>query len=122
MENSQRKLLGMTLVCLALYVCKKKMWTTPKRERKQSLHKMKRVGVNAEFFERIAQLVKIVVPGIFTREFLYIIALSLALVARTGLSIYLAGVNGAVVKVRSSNPVFLLLLFFKIYAKIYLVL
>ncbi len=50
------------------------------------------------FLERIKQLIKIAVPSYKTKEALYIAVLTGLLVVRTYLSIWLADVNGQVVK------------------------
>eukprot|EP00744_Colponema_vietnamica_P005328 GILI01007811.1.p1 GENE.GILI01007811.1~~GILI01007811.1.p1 ORF type:complete len:670 (-),score=211.37 GILI01007811.1:129-2138(-) len=54
--------------------------------------------VDGEFIRRIKVLLKIAVPGVKSREFLLLLLLSAFLVVRTFLSIYLAAVNGGVVK------------------------
>ena len=50
------------------------------------------------FWERIKKLVVIAVPAWNTKEVFYIIVLTGLLVVRTYLSIWLADVNGAIVK------------------------
>ena len=50
------------------------------------------------FFKRLWILIKIVIPSFYSKEFLDIIYLSLALYLRTILSIYLAEVKGKLVK------------------------
>jgi hypothetical protein len=50
------------------------------------------------FFQRIKYLVSIVIPGWKCIEVLDLSLLTLFLVMRTFLSIYLAGVNGRIVK------------------------
>jgi len=55
-------------------------------------------NVDKEFWERIFKLVKLVIPGWKSREAKYIISLSVLLVIRTMMSIWLADVNGRVVK------------------------
>lgn len=50
------------------------------------------------FWERIKKLVAIAVPGWKTKEAFYLIVLSGLLVVRTYLSIWLADVNGQIVK------------------------
>mmetsp|Transcript_8599 Transcript_8599/g.6083 ORF Transcript_8599/g.6083 Transcript_8599/m.6083 type:complete len:85 (+) Transcript_8599:113-367(+) len=51
-------------------------------------------NVDKEFFERIKQLIKIVIPRTDCQESRYIVVLSVLLVVRTYLSIWLADVNG----------------------------
>uniref|UniRef100_A0A8C1NCC5 ATP binding cassette subfamily D member 2 n=1 Tax=Cyprinus carpio TaxID=7962 RepID=A0A8C1NCC5_CYPCA len=55
-------------------------------------------GVNAEFFKQILDLVKIVFPRFVTKELGLLCLHSLALVSRTFLSIYVAGLDGKIVK------------------------
>uniref|UniRef100_A0A8C1YPV1 ATP binding cassette subfamily D member 2 n=1 Tax=Cyprinus carpio TaxID=7962 RepID=A0A8C1YPV1_CYPCA len=55
-------------------------------------------GVNAEFFKQILALVKIVFPRFVTKELGLLCLHSVALVSRTFLSIYVAGLDGKIVK------------------------
>ncbi|XP_067247222.1 ATP-binding cassette sub-family D member 2 isoform X1 [Chanodichthys erythropterus] len=55
-------------------------------------------GVNAEFFKQILELVKIVFPRFVSKELGLLCLHSLALVSRTFLSIYVAGLDGKIVK------------------------
>uniref|UniRef100_A0A4W4G6S0 ABC transmembrane type-1 domain-containing protein n=1 Tax=Electrophorus electricus TaxID=8005 RepID=A0A4W4G6S0_ELEEL len=55
-------------------------------------------GVNAEFFKQILELVKIVFPRLLTKELGLLCLHSLALISRTFLSIYVAGLDGKIVK------------------------
>ncbi|XP_073695058.1 ATP-binding cassette sub-family D member 2 [Garra rufa] len=55
-------------------------------------------GVNAEFFKQVLELVKIVFPRFVTKELGLLCLHSLALVSRTFLSIYVAGLDGKIVK------------------------
>jgi ABC-type uncharacterized transport system fused permease/ATPase subunit len=55
-------------------------------------------NVDAQFWTRIKELLKIVVPNYTCKEFKYLIILTLLLVLRTQMSIWLADVNGKVVK------------------------
>lgn len=50
------------------------------------------------FFERIKHLIKIVIPRWNCVEVVDIVLLTIFLILRTFLSIYLAGVNGKIVK------------------------
>ena len=50
--------------------------------------------VNYEFVTELYKLLKIALPGIWTREFVYLIVHSGALIARTFLSIYVAALDG----------------------------
>uniref|UniRef100_A0A671SEU5 ATP-binding cassette sub-family D member 2-like n=1 Tax=Sinocyclocheilus anshuiensis TaxID=1608454 RepID=A0A671SEU5_9TELE len=55
-------------------------------------------GVNAEFFKQVLELVQIVFPRFVTKELGLLCLHSLALVSRTFLSIYVAGLDGKIVK------------------------
>jgi len=54
--------------------------------------------VDKEFYAKIKQLVKVAVPSFSCKEFKYLVILTLLLVLRTQMSIWLADVNGKVVK------------------------
>ena len=60
--------------------------------------KMPRVAVNKEFFRRLKGLVKIVIPGFKSKEFLLLMMHTSFLIARTLCSIYVASLDGAIVK------------------------
>ena len=55
-------------------------------------------NVDKEFWERIFKLVKHVIPGWKCKEVTYIVFLAILLIIRTMMSIWLADVNGRVVK------------------------
>lgn len=54
--------------------------------------------MDAVFWSRIKKLVRIVIPGWRSKEVLDLVLLTVFLVMRTFLSIYLASVNGRIVK------------------------
>ena len=74
-----------------------------------SANKKSRGNVDRVFWNRICKLTKIVCPGTACREARYIYLLTGLLVVRTLMSIWLADVNGKVVKaiVNKSFPEFL---------------
>ena len=65
---------------------------------KEGAKKKGRGNVDSIFWERLSKLVKIVLPDFTSKEARYIYLLTALLVVRTMLSIWLADVNGRVVK------------------------
>ncbi|XP_034529950.1 ATP-binding cassette sub-family D member 2-like [Notolabrus celidotus] len=61
-------------------------------------HKKASPGVNAEFFKQILELVKILFPQLLSRELGLLSLHSVALISRTFLSIYVASLDGKIVK------------------------
>ncbi|KAM6985726.1 ATP-binding cassette, sub-family D (ALD), member 2 [Aplochiton taeniatus] len=62
-------------------------------------------GVNAEFFKQILELIKILFPKLVTKELGLLSLHSIALISRTFLSIYVAGLDGKIVKtIVEKNP------------------
>ncbi|KAG9342348.1 hypothetical protein JZ751_016850 [Albula glossodonta] len=61
-------------------------------------HRKKSPGVDAEFFRQIVELLKILFPKLITKEVGLLCLHSVALVSRTFLSIYVAGLDGQIVK------------------------
>lgn len=59
--------------------------------------KSKRVEINREFFRNLARLLKIVIPGVKSKELRLILSHSVFLVLRTLLSLYVAELDGKVV-------------------------
>lgn len=55
-------------------------------------------NITSEFFIRLWRLIKIVIPSWRSREFFYIISLSILLVSRTIMSISLSDIKGKIVK------------------------
>lgn len=54
--------------------------------------------MDKEFWERIKILLKIAIPSILCKEVIYLVALTILLILRTFMSIWLAEVNGGIVK------------------------
>ncbi|XP_077566092.1 ATP-binding cassette sub-family D member 2-like [Stigmatopora nigra] len=55
-------------------------------------------GVNAQFFKQILELAKILFPELLSKELALLSLHSMALISRTFLSIYVAGLDGKIVK------------------------
>ncbi|KJE89093.1 hypothetical protein, variant [Capsaspora owczarzaki ATCC 30864] len=63
-----------------------------------SLRRKNRVAVNSEFFRRLQYLLRIVLPGWRSKEAMLLLLHSSFLVVRTFLSLYVASLDGAIVK------------------------
>lgn len=61
-------------------------------------HKKASPGVNADFFKQIFELGKILFPNLLSKELALLCVHSVALVSRTFLSIYVASLDGKIVK------------------------
>jgi hypothetical protein len=62
-------------------------------------HKLRGTGlIDAAFWKNVKKLIKIVIPNYTCKEFKYLVILTLLLVLRTAMSIWLADINGKVVK------------------------
>ncbi|TRY58401.1 hypothetical protein DNTS_018486 [Danionella cerebrum] len=70
----------------------------PKAPPESSCGLSKSPGVNSDFFAQLLELVKIVFPRFITKELGLLGLHSVALVSRTFLSIYVAGLDGKIVK------------------------
>jgi len=60
--------------------------------------KKKTISVNAQFVKQLRQLLKIIIPGLWTKEFALLVFHTISLVSRTFLSIYVAQLDGHIVK------------------------
>lgn len=58
----------------------------------------KSISVNKLFYKQLRQLIKIVIPGVWTKEFCLLTVHTMSLVSRTFLSIYVAQLDGQIVK------------------------
>ena len=58
----------------------------------------KQIHVNREFLRQLRQLIKILIPGIWTKEFLILCLHTVSLVCRTFLSVYVAQLDGTIVR------------------------
>lgn len=61
-------------------------------------HVKKGPAVNKEFIERLQRLLKIMIPGLWTKEFGLLTLHTSILICRTFLSIYVAGLEGRMVR------------------------
>ncbi|CAJ0933274.1 unnamed protein product, partial [Mesorhabditis belari] len=110
--------LGVTAFGATLLHKKKKQWRAKnlvKKSGKGSGQKnpyRSRRALDPEFIAQLRALIKIMVPGFFTKEAAYLGLHSIILVARTFLSIYVASLEGRIVKaiVQQKGVVFALLL------------
>lgn len=57
-----------------------------------------KADVNGEFFSRLGKILKIVIPGFTSKEFLMLVVHSVFLVLRTWLSVIVANLDGFLVK------------------------
>jgi len=80
----------------AIYSSRKKQGK--KEESKSRNSKGGRGNVDREFWQRVIKLVKEIIPDWRCKEVGYVVVLAGLLVVRTMMSIWLADVNGAVVK------------------------
>jgi len=58
----------------------------------------KRISVNSVFYQQLRQLLRIIVPGLWTKEFALLITHTALLVSRTFLSVSVAQLDGHIVK------------------------
>lgn len=83
---------------------KKKEAVYPAAENREILHCTENIckkpcpGVNADFFKQLLELRKILFPKLVTTETGWLCLHSVALISRTFLSIYVAGLDGKIVK------------------------
>lgn len=91
----------MSVIVIILYLIKLRLSKTrlPEMHSKAPPPKKKSKGnVDMIFFKRILGLLKIVVPSWKSKEVLDLSLLTILLVARTFLSIYISSINGRIVK------------------------
>jgi len=56
------------------------------------------ISVNRNFFKQLRTLLRITIPGVWSKEFIVLVVHTLSLVSRTFLSIYVATLDGLIVK------------------------
>lgn len=100
---------GAAAVVTAAYLVRR--WTRKNSSPPASTrtHQKNNVAVNREFVKQLLKLLRIAIPGVFSKEFFLFSAHSVALVIRTFLSIYVARLDGAIVKsiVSKNTPAFI---------------
>eukprot|EP00743_Colponemidia_sp_Colp-15_P001440 GILK01001579.1.p1 GENE.GILK01001579.1~~GILK01001579.1.p1 ORF type:complete len:694 (+),score=88.80 GILK01001579.1:74-2083(+) len=104
-RTPSRKAAGVALVAAALLYIRQRQNRSQsgamKEKLQNSVAEKKKGGkgrVDAEFVSRVMELLKIAVPGWKSKEFWLMALLSVFLVIRTFLSIYIANVNGGIVQ------------------------
>jgi len=96
-----RKLMTGALVASIAFLIKNKSQKKKDQAEDEEGAKQKRGGkgnVDHIFYERIVKLIKIVIPRSTCKEVIYLVTLTALLVLRTIMSIWLAEVNGEIVK------------------------
>ncbi|XP_076761555.1 ATP binding cassette subfamily D [Xylocopa sonorina] len=104
----------LVLYCISQYQKKKKQWKVvpvangykkdvidvkkDKQDRKPAKIGKLKVGLDKEFFKRLISLLKIMIPGWRSREVGLLTCTTLALLARTFLSVYVATLEGQIVE------------------------
>lgn len=87
------------LAVLAIANVSYKTIAKPKKRREQKTDDTKQSGhVDKKFIARLKRLLEVAVPGLWTKEVMYLLILLSFLVARTFLSIKISEVNGSIVK------------------------
>jgi len=113
--KNNRTLLGRTIWFVTVYLLyfrrssKKRRTGGNAPTAEETARQKKRVEVDAIFFERLKGLLKIVIPGIWSKELWLLIVNSGFLVFRTILSVYVAALDGKIVSalVRGNGKDFL---------------
>ncbi|KAH9486683.1 ATP-binding cassette sub-family D member 1 [Psilocybe cubensis] len=91
-------ILGATYVGLSGGMVSSKKEGRPKKGKGGGVSgKSERVAVDAMFFQRLAKIIRIVIPGIRSKEALLLLMHSSLLVFRTAISLYVAALDGKIV-------------------------
>lgn len=99
LPQSQKKLLAAVTIVTTIYTVNK--ITTKKQENRTSKEVVttkKKVSIDKNFFKQFKFLLKIVLPSIRSKEFLILVLHTLFLGSRTFLSIFIAKLDGRLVK------------------------
>lgn len=106
-KTGLRKAISLVIVAAIAYLIRKRSMkisvVDPKlagaaEDAAKNKKKKSKGSVDAQFIKRVMKLIRIAIPSWKSREAANILGLTIALVLRTFLSIYLASINGAVVK------------------------
>eukprot|EP00331_Platyophrya_macrostoma_P019599 CAMPEP_0176473224 /NCGR_PEP_ID=MMETSP0127-20121128/42179_1 /TAXON_ID=938130 /ORGANISM="Platyophrya macrostoma, Strain WH" /LENGTH=657 /DNA_ID=CAMNT_0017868179 /DNA_START=25 /DNA_END=1995 /DNA_ORIENTATION=+ len=112
-SNPKRKAISISILFIVLYLVKLRATRSKARENiKLSPTKEKKGGkgnVDSVFLKRILTLIRIVVPSWKSKEVFNLGLLTVLLVVRTFLSIYISSINGRIVKsiVKRNLPLFI---------------
>jgi ATP-binding cassette subfamily D (ALD) protein 3 len=99
-KSRKRQVISSSILAIVLLLIKLRLTkgSTDNLKVKPKKNKKGRGNVDFVFFQRITSLLKIVIPSIKSAEILDLVLLTVFLVFRTFLSIYIASVNGRIVK------------------------
>ncbi|CAD8089388.1 unnamed protein product [Paramecium primaurelia] len=99
LKSTKRKVISGAIIAVILYLLKIRLTKSKTENMKVKRDEKKGKGnVDRMFLKRIFKLIKIVIPRLNSPEILDLILLTASLVARTFLSIYVANVNGQIVR------------------------
>lgn len=106
-SSKTKKVAVSGVVIAALWAVRRATHGKPSRDSKTT--KSKRGHVDLEFFKKLLELLKVVVPSVKSPEAICLVLLSGLLVSRTVISIAIASINGKIVKsiVQKDFPTFL---------------
>lgn len=102
-KGSPKKITAGVVVAIAsYYILRKKLpviFRLMKSNKvRSSPSNKKQISVNKEFFIKLKSLVKLMIPSVFSKEFMLLMLHTGSLVSRTFLSIYVATLDGRIVK------------------------
>ncbi|CAD8195470.1 unnamed protein product [Paramecium octaurelia] len=99
LKSTKRKVISGAVIAVILYLLKIRLTKSKTENMKVKRDEKKGKGnVDRMFLKRILKLLKIVIPRLNSPEILDLVLLTASLVARTFLSIYVANVNGQIVR------------------------
>ncbi len=99
MQKTKTKILGSAFLVIIFYLIKLRNNKQPYKIEEINIEINKNKGtVNKIFFKELKELLKIALPNWIGKEILTLTNLSVFLILRTFLSIYIAGISGKIVK------------------------